>query len=194
LNSEQLERRVRFVPQNLAGRFSGRRIAVPLRFALGFGLFFLIGVGVLLTPPVQIVDGRISRALVSFSHALIGICGGKASAQGAILRDPVGGFGVEMKDGCNGITVTILYWSAILAFPAAWRAKAIGFIGGSAVIQCLNIVRFISLFYLGQYSRVWFDFAHEYLWESFLVLDTTVVFWFWVYRISSARQASHAQA
>jgi hypothetical protein len=29
-----------------------------------------------------------------------------------------------------------------------------------------------------------FEFAHAYLWESMLVLDTMVVFWLWVNRLS----------
>jgi hypothetical protein len=54
-------------------------------------------------------------------------------------------------------------------------------------------VRFISLYYLGQYSRSWFDFAHLYLWESLIVLDTMVVFWLWtrlVFRSMAARRAN----
>ena len=54
--------------------------------------------------------------------------------------------------------------------------KLLGALGGSAVIQVVNIVRFISLFYLGQYSARWFDFAHGYLWKSLIVLDTMVIF------------------
>jgi exosortase/archaeosortase family protein len=55
-----------------------------------------------------------------------------------------------------------------------------GLLAGSIVIHAINIVRFISLFYIGQYSASWFDFAHSYLWESLLILDTMVVFWVWV--------------
>ena len=52
---------------------------------------------------------------------------------GAILRSP-GGFGVEMRDGCNGINVTILLWAAILAFPAPWKLKAYGLAVGTLAI------------------------------------------------------------
>ena len=93
----------------------------------------------------------------------------------------------------NAINVTILLWSAVLAFPAPWKMKAFGLAVGTVVVQALNIVRFISLFYLGQYSMAWFDFAHAYLWESLLVLDTMVVFWLWVNRVAQHRGA-HAGA
>jgi exosortase/archaeosortase family protein len=72
--------------------------------------------------------------------------------------------------------VTILLWAAMLAFPASWRMKVLGVLVGSLAIQIVNMARFISLFYIGQYSRSWFDFAHEYLWETLLILDTMVVF------------------
>ncbi len=152
------------------------------RFVLVFTCCFLLAFGMLLTPPMQSLDAQFSRTLVQVSHWLILTCGGHASRDATILRAP-GGFGVEMRDGCNAINVTILLWSAVLAFPASWRMKAFGLVAGSAVIQTLNIVRFISLFYVGQYSIMWFDFAHTYLWESMLMLDTMVVFWLWVNRV-----------
>ena len=55
---------------------------------------------------------------------------------------------------------------------------------GTSIILALNTVRFISLFYLGQYSPSWFEFAHVYLWESLLMLDTLIIFGVWVQRVS----------
>ena len=164
----------------------------PARFAVRFGIYMLLGIGGLLLPPIQTVDAAFSRALVRISHRLIELCGGKAGRDGAILRAPRG-FAVEMRDGCNAVNVTVLLWSAVLAFPATWKRRAAGLLAGSLIIQALNIVRFISLFYIGQYSTAWFDFAHGYLWESLLVLDTMVVFWLWVTRVSRV-SALHARA
>jgi exosortase H (IPTLxxWG-CTERM-specific) len=165
----------------------------PLRFTLIFAGCLLIGFGVLLTPPVQSVDGQFSRALVSVSHGLIRMFGGHATRNAAILRAP-GGFAVEMRDGCNAVNVSILLWSAVLAFPATWKMKAIGLLAGTAIVQVVNVFRFITLYYLGQYSMTWFDFAHAYLWESLIMLDTMVIFWFWVTRVLRAGAAPHAPA
>ena len=165
----------------------------PFRFVLIFTCSTLIGFGILFTPPVQLLDVRFSQALVHVSRGLIAGCGGHATRDGAILRAPEG-FGVEMRDGCNAVNVTILLWSAVLAFPASWKMKALGIAAGSLIIQVVNIVRFISLFYLGQYSMTWFDFAHAYLWESLLVLDTMVVFWLWVKHAERPGAAAHARA
>jgi exosortase H (IPTLxxWG-CTERM-specific) len=176
-----------------AGASSPRAMAVrPLRFVLVFACCFLLSFGLLLTPPAQYLDGRFSRALVRVSHGLITLCSGKARVEGPVLRDPASGFAVEMKDGCNAVNVTILLWSALLAFPARWKSKLWGALAGSLIIQALNLVRFISLFYIGQYSMTWFDFAHGYLWESLLVLDTMVVFWLWVDRVSRSGAVADA--
>ena len=161
-----------------------------LRFFLIFASSMLLGFGLLLTPPVQAVDGGFSQALVKSAHGVILTFGGHATRDAAILRAPAG-FGVEMRDGCNAVNVTILLWSAVLAFPAPRKQKALGLLAGSLIIQVLNIVRFISLYYIGQYSLTWFDFAHGYLWETLLVLDTMVVFWLWVNRVFRAGAALH---
>lgn len=158
----------------------------PGRFAAIFAACFLFATGVLMTPPAQKLDQQFSRALVKVAGGLIHLCRGKALVQGAILRDPGAGFAVEMRDGCNAVNVTILLWSAVLAFPAPPKQKALGLLAGSLIIQILNIVRFVSLYYIGQYSLTWFDFAHGYLWETLLVLDTMVVFWLWVNRVFRA--------
>ena len=159
----------------------GVRELRPSRFLLVFAGYLLLAFGVLLTPQVQSLDFKFSRILVQLSNTLVVAFGGHATHDDAIMRAS-SGFAVEMRDGCNAVNVTILLWSAVLAFPASWKSKAVGLVAGTAIIQALNIVRFISLFYVGQYSMAWFDFAHVYLWESLLVLDTMVVFWLWVNR------------
>lgn len=158
-----------------------------------FSIYLLFGFGVLETPRVQSVDGAFSRMLVTVSHGLVLACGGPATRDRAVLRSP-GGFAIEMRDGCNAVNVTILLWSAILAFPAPWKTRTLGLLAGSAILQLMNTVRFVSLFYLRQYNMAWFDFAHAYLWESLLVLDTMVVFWLWVNRVYRLGAATHARA
>ena len=158
----------------------------PIRFFLAFAALFLLGFVLIISPAVKPLVVRFSSGLVRVSASLIQVCGGKARIEGdtgTILREPARGLGVEMKDGCNGVNVTILLWAAVLAFPASWMQKAKGLLAGGLAIQGINVLRFISLYYLLQYSRPLFDFAHEYLWESLIMLDALVVFWLWVQRV-----------
>jgi exosortase H (IPTLxxWG-CTERM-specific) len=79
-----------------------------------------------------------------------------------------------------------------IAFPGSRTRKLTGLVVGAAAIQGLNFLRFISLFYLGQYSLSWFEFAHLYLWETLILLDALIVFGFWVRRASPVLVGAHA--
>ncbi len=89
---------------------------------------------------------------------------------------------MEVRDGCNGANVVILLWAAMLAYPTGRRWKAVGLGAGLAAIMPLNLLRLITLFYLGQYHPSAFEFAHLYLWEMLIIMDAMAVFALWVRR------------
>ena len=47
-------------------------------------------------------------------------------------------------------------------------------------MQGLNVVRVISLFYLGQWNRDVFEWAHLYVWQALIMLDVLIVWLLWV--------------
>jgi exosortase H (IPTLxxWG-CTERM-specific) len=98
-----------------------------------------------------------------------------------MLLNPATGFSIEVQDTCNASNVTLLLWAAILSFPAPWIQKGKGLLAGTVAIHLLNLVRIISLFYLGQYDQRWFEFAHLYVWESLIMLATLTIFGAWVH-------------
>ena len=73
-------------------------------------------------------------------------------AYGKVIRSVGNGFAVSIEAGCNGVEATLVLCAAILAFPAPWRHKALGIAIGVVAVQLLNIVRVISLFYIGQWN------------------------------------------
>jgi exosortase H (IPTLxxWG-CTERM-specific) len=162
------------------------------RFLLCFVLAAVLQFAVLLTPWFHPAIDGFSSSLVWASSVLINSLGGNASYQGTILRSPTNGFAIEMRDGCNGVNVMILLWSAVLAFPVSLLWKSVGMLAGAVAIQGLNFLRFISLFYLGQYSLSCFEFAHLYLWETLILLDAIIVFGIWVRR-ASERPSAYAR-
>jgi exosortase H (IPTLxxWG-CTERM-specific) len=103
-----------------------------------------------------------------------------AAASGKVLWNTVTGFGVSIEPGCNGIEACIVLFAAVMAYPSSWRQKASGIAVGFFAIQGLNVLRVISLFYLGQWSTDVFNFAHEYLWQGLIMLDVLVVWLLWV--------------
>ena len=99
---------------------------------------------------------------------------------GKILQSTSNNFAISIERGCNGVEAVIILVSAMLAFPAPWKHRLIGIGLGFVAIQALNLVRIISLFYLGQWNRIWFDWFHLYLWQALIVLDALVAFLIWL--------------
>ena len=76
-----------------------------------------------------------------------------------------------------------MLFAAVIAFPSTWRHKLVGLAAGFVAVQGLNVVRVISLFYLGQWNTQVFNFAQEYLWQALIMLDVLVVWLVWLKQV-----------
>ena len=108
-------------------------------------------------------------------------------SQGVILQQAETGFSVSIQSGCNGVEAVLVLIAAMLAFPAPWKFKLWGIISGFFAVELLNIVRIISLFYLGQWNQDIFEWAHLYIWQALIMLDVLIIFLLWL-RLLPARQ------
>ena len=111
---------------------------------------------------------------------LVMVFDGNAAAMNNLLWNPVTGFGVSIEPGCNGVEAYIILLAAIVAYPSTWRMRLWGLAWGFVAVQGLNVVRVISLFYLGQWNQAAFHLAHTYLWQGLIMLDVLVFWLFWV--------------
>jgi exosortase H (IPTLxxWG-CTERM-specific) len=152
-----------------------------LRFFILFIVLQAALFGLELTPVAQawfvepwtVALAHIATNLVTlFDHDVI--------ATGRIIRSTANGFAVSIEAGCNGVEATIVLVAAMLAYPAPWSRKLGGILVGTIAVQGLNIVRVISLFYLGQWNRHWFEWAHLYVWQALIMLDVLIVWLVWV--------------
>ena len=85
-------------------------------------------------------------------------------------------------------------FAAIFAFPAPLKNKFLGFVAGFFAIQALNLVRIISLFYLGQWNQVAFEWFHLYLWQALIILDALVVWLVWLRTLPQAKAGREVAA
>src|SRR6185436_11852916 len=123
---------------------------------------------------------QISTAIVTFFDPNV-------VAIGKVMRSTRNGFAVSIEAGCNGVEATIVLIAAMLAFPAPWKNKLVGLAAGIVAVQGLNILRVISLFYLGQWDYKVFEWAHLYVWQALIMLDVLVVWLIWVRTLPGAR-------
>lgn len=132
--------------------------------------------------------------LAHISGGLIQLFDFDVAAEGVVIRSLSNGFAVAIAPGCDGIEAVIILVAAVLAFPAPWKHKLAGIAIGFLAIQSLNVVRIVSLFYLGQWSRVAFDWFHLYLWQALIVLDALAVWLIWLRYLPRRRPVQAAQA
>lgn len=81
------------------------------------------------------------------------------------------------------LLAALLFLFVTQLFSPIGKQKLQGVVIGFLAIQILNIGRVISLFYLGQWDKEIFDFAHLYLWQALIILDAFVVFLIWLSKL-----------
>lgn len=127
--------------------------------------------------------------LATISAAIILPFDSSVLAYGKVLQFGPGGFAVSIEAGCNGVEATIVLIAAVLAFPAPWRARAAAIVLGFLAIQAMNILRIISLFYLGNWNLDFFSWVHLYLWPTLIMLDVLIVFILFLRYLSRTQDA-----
>jgi exosortase H (IPTLxxWG-CTERM-specific) len=173
-------------------------VTAMLRFIFLFLLLLVVLFVAELTPFVErwfIVP--FTSVLAEASAWIIHLFDGSTVSHGKLIQNANGSFIVSIERGCNGIEAVIILISAILAFPAPWKHRLLGLGLGFLAVQVLNLVRIVSLFFLGLWSQVWFEWFHLYLWQALIVLDALIVFLVWlryIPRVPRLRQPDPAAA
>jgi len=164
------------------------------RFITTFVILLLALYIVVYLPPVrEHLIGPFTVGITTVSGWIIQLFGGEIWVRGNMLSIP--GFAVQVLDMCNGVEATIIFWAAIIAFPSPVLYKIKGLIIGTLTVHALNIVRIISLLYLGAYNREWFHWVHWYVWDALIMLDILIVFLAWIRLMPmEEQQASGAPA
>lgn len=137
--------------------------------------------GVEMLNPVQqaVVDpwtGLVAKA----SALIVHFFDPSVISYGRVLQSAQTGFGVSIEPGCNGVEATIVLVAAMLAFPSSWKMKLWGIGLGFIAVQSVNLLRVVSLFFLGQWNFKLFEFAHLYMWQALIMLDVLVVWLLWM--------------
>jgi exosortase H (IPTLxxWG-CTERM-specific) len=165
-----------------------------------FVLFTVLLVGLftleILQPAEKYVILPFTSLIADVSAWIVQFFDDNVTSVANVIRDKTTGFGVRIERGCNGIEALIILFAAIFAFPAPIKNKLIGFTIGFFAIQGLNMVRIVSLFYLGQWNQVAFEWFHLYLWQALIILDALVVWLIWLRTLpqAKARRLREAEA
>ena len=134
----------------------------------------------MLSPVQQSVVHPWTGFLAYASAHIMQLFDGSIISHDRILQSSASGFGVSIEAGCNGVEAAIILIAGMLAFPSSLKLKLAGIVIGIVAVQGVNLLRIISLFYLGQWNYQAFEFAHLYVWQALIMLDVLVVWLLWI--------------
>lgn len=165
------------------------------RFFLLFLAVLATLFGVELLNPVQVaVITPWTNLLASMSAGVMIWFDADVISYGRVLQSKSTGFGVSIEAGCNGVEAAIILIAGMVAFPAPVKLKVIGIAVGIVAVQAANLLRVVSLYYLGQWNMKVFEFAHLYLWQALIMIDVLVVWLLWMRLVARQSGASMSPA
>ncbi len=159
------------------------------RFVLTFGCLLALFYGWLATPSADRALFSYLRANAIFSSALLDAMGEHTQVDGLTIHSPR--FAVLIQRGCDAVEPTWLFCAAVLSYRAALVRKMIGMLAGAIVLQALNVVRIVSLYWIGGHWPGVFNAAHLEWWPVVFILAAILLFTGWM-KWSAPEPSSHA--
>lgn len=142
--------------------------------------------GFILTSPIHhSFFGRFLPPLIAKSTGFVlSIFGTKVQVSGTVIFSSL--FSVEVIPACSGVFPTIIFISAVLAYPCKLKEKFIGILLGIPAIFLVNLIRMVSLFYVGAYLPQIFEATHLLFWQSLMIIAAVLLWLLWAQRFTHA--------
>ena len=110
----------------------------------------------------------IVRVNAQLSSVLLNIFGYQTSANGDMIASTYGS--ISIKRGCDALVPIFLFCSALLAYPAKWKLKLIGLVGGVGLLLLVNLFRIINLYWVQLHYPRAFDIMHLEVWQVIFII------------------------
>ena len=101
----------------------------------------------------------------------------------AVLRDQETLFAIRVDTSCSALSISWLYFAGVLVYPLfTLRQKLLSIAAGLLLIQSVNVIRLMSLVYLGiGFSGETFELIHTQFWPFVLHLLTLLCMVFFLF-------------
>ena len=162
------------VPKRVTINGLGRVFIILLSLAISLVVYFrLFG-----TPFVDAV----SRWTATSTSQALNALGASVSTSGTVVGSS--SFAYTIVAECTAVGPIILFVGAVIAYPATLRGKALGIAIGVVFLTALNLVRLVSLFYIGASFPEYLPMAHYLVWQAAIIIFAILLWLFWVERFT----------
>jgi exosortase H (IPTLxxWG-CTERM-specific) len=170
---------------NLAGWLGRLRARLgqhreALRFCLRFAAYSVVAF-LLLQALEESVVVPFTRGIARAAYAILHALGAPVRLRGAVVMLP--DFAVEIRNNCNAVYEIGLYAAATLAYPASAGRRLAGILLGGALLYLVNLVRVLTLIWVGALLPQSFDVAHVYVWQALFLVAVAGLWLAWVSRV-----------
>ena len=181
------KKRIKLKPntkQKTKGSIGIGRFAITYLVLMG-GFFLLIG----LKPIQNIIDlnGLYTQGVVILTSKILKILSIPSTFQGSMISLP--NITLDVRFGCNGLEAVMIYAIAVIAFPASWKNKLIGMLGGFLIIQMVNLFRIATLAYSAIHFKSLFEYIHIYIAQGMMIAVSLGIFFIYLNYAKSPQKA-----
>ena len=170
---------------------AGKAVRPCRRLLIRLGLFFLalaamsaMALGLMRNEAAM---SSLQQTIAGSTSAVLRLLGTDATTvNSTIVSDR---FSISVVAACTGLFLAVAFASAVLAYPAGWRAKLLGLTGGIAAIYVMNIVRLVVLFYVGVFFPHRVEQVHLLVLQSLSIVGVLMMWLIWVEKVAHARRA-----
>ena len=88
-------------------------------------------------------------------------------------------FNMAIRRGCDAVEPTWLLCAAMISFPSPILHKLRGMLVAIVLLQILNLVRIVTLYWIGIHLPAFFNSAHVELWPTAFIGVAILIFLVW---------------
>lgn len=160
----------------------GERKRAARRWVVRFLVLFAvwIGVGHVLLTIAPVERGFVepwTAANIATAVRLAAVLGIDATAEGTQMR--AGQHPLDVEKGCDGTSALVILVSAMLGFPASWRARVGGLVLGVGIVFVVNAFRLATLLWVAVHWPTRLEFFHVDLWQPAMMVVAFGTFLAW---------------
>lgn len=95
----------------------------------------------------------------------------------------LGGISMQVINECTGIYEVLVYSAGVMAYPATAKNKALGIGFGNPALLSMNMIRLVSLAFVGTWYPSMFEYIHCYLWQITLIIFVLLIMVVWIEKV-----------
>jgi exosortase H (IPTLxxWG-CTERM-specific) len=155
-----------------------------IRFAVGFTILIAAYYALAVLPGFDSALYVYLEANARIAGAILRACGQGVEVAGVTVRS--GPFAISLRRGCDAIEPAWFFCAAVAAFPVPWRRKRLILPVGTALLLGLNLVRVVSLFYVGKLWPGLYGPVHLEVWPAAFMIAVVALWLAWMRLVKPA--------